>query len=71
MGKTSERCPVCGAPAPTVKTISIPAMPDDAFKGWPLQLVRYQTVCCPVCGHSGERLCLIGRTRWNIPASPG
>lgn len=64
MGKTAEHCPNCGAPAPVVKTDSIPAMRDDQYKGWPLGVLRYQRLYCRKCGHEGDRLVLVGRVKW-------
>lgn len=68
MGKSSELCPQCGHPVPAVNTMSVPAMPDDAYRGWPLRTTRYQRLICPECGQRGERPVFIGRTRWEQSA---
>jgi len=71
MGKSAERCPNCGSPVPATKTDSVPAMPDENYKGWPLNAVRYQRLHCPVCGYDGDRLVLVGKTRWNKSNAEG
>lgn len=70
MGKSAERCPNCGSPVPVSKTDTVPAMPEDNYKGWPLGSVRYQRLVCPVCGCEGNRPVLVGKTEWNMPDNP-
>lgn len=67
MGKSAERCPNCGSPVPATKTDSVPAMPDENYKGWPLHMMRYQRLHCPACGYDGDRLVLVAKTRWTSP----
>ena len=59
--------PNCGSPVPAVRTDSMPAMPDDNYKGWPLHMMRYQRLHCPACGYDGDRLVLVAKTRWSRP----
>lgn len=66
MGKTSERCPICRRPVPAEKTDTIPAMPDDTYRGVPLAWTRYQRRTCP-CGIVGETIVFVAVTRWINP----
>lgn len=62
MGKSSFKCPQCGASVPVSKTVTIPAMDKDMCKGWPLDSIRYQCLRCS-CGWSGDRPVFIGRIK--------
>ena len=64
MSKISEICPRCGKAAPVAKTNAIPAMRDDNYKGWSLDLLRYQQLRCPACGCEGDRMILVSKVRW-------
>lgn len=69
MAKTSELCPRCHAPVPALRTASVPAMPDDAYRGMPLRLTRYQDRVCPSCGMVGSTAVFVSRTRWLDPST--
>lgn len=64
MGKSAERCPRCGSHVPVVKTDTVPALPDENYKGNRIGAMRYQRLRCPVCGRRGDRMVLLGKTRW-------
>lgn len=64
MGKTSMRCPFCGAAVPVARTMVVPSGQVETCKGCPLDCVRYQHLVCPVCGAQGDRSIFVGRTRW-------
>lgn len=65
MGKTSERCPGCGAHVPVCRTFVVPARFGETCKDREIDCVRYQRLVCPVCGMSGDRSVFVGRTHWD------
>lgn len=64
-GKNAERCPRCGNKVPVVKTYTVRAMPDEAYRKIPLRVIRYQQLRCTVCGSTGDRVVLEGQTQWD------
>ena len=68
MGKTGEHCPRCGRAVPAMRTASVPAMPDDAYRGMPLRVTRYQDRFCP-CGLVGSTTVFVACPRWIDPGT--
>lgn len=64
MGKTSLRCPFCGAAVPVARTMVVPAAQGQTCKDCLLDCIRYQHLVCPVCSTQGDRSIFVGRTRW-------
>ena len=64
MGKTSLRCPVCGASVPVVRTMVVPSQHGERCKDIPIACVRYQHLVCKECGTSGDRAIFVGCAVW-------
>lgn len=64
MGKSSLRCPDCGANVPVCRTLVVQAH-GDTCKDSEIDYVRYQQLVCPVCGMRGDRPVFVGRTNWD------